>query len=303
MNRSIVFAVFLAFITISIGCTPRVRVRANPTIKDPGIRYYRPKPYLFVSSVGEKSVTNNPDESTTTVTKPDPKYVNLQLQYLPDFSEEYAVDVRTGFGTADVSLTLEDGWNLTGINQKLDSKTAENIAASAELLKGIASVASPGIGGGRSANGATASAYEMRIAATNVPLGYYESVIGRDSCGRKHLYGFRYIGFMPFQGCPVAMSGREAGCCQSTDLYGLVFENGVMMFKSLNEVAAIQDPSRMLPVETGSAVNDATVTRSLTYQGAGDPKTTTITVQDSFNGQLEADGTLRVGIPKMPGQK
>ena len=37
-----------------------------------------------------------------------------------------------------------------------------------------------------------------RILATNIPFGFYEAVIARDPKGKKQLYGWRYVGFMPF---------------------------------------------------------------------------------------------------------
>lgn len=291
-----------ALVAVGIaGCTPRVRVRANPTAHDEGIRYYRPKPYLFVTSAGEITTTTDKEGTSSKKEVPDERYVNIQLQYLPDFAEEYAIDVRSGFGIADVSITLEDGWNLTAINQKLDSQTDENIAAAAELIKGVTGALNPGQGRGFSGDVSRNQTYEMKIRATNVPLGYYESVVGRDSCGRKQLYGFRYIGFMPFQSCPVAMHGNEVNCCESAALYGLVFDRGVMVFKPLGEIAGNPDPSGRVEVATAiasdSGSKSATVTRQLTYSNGGVPGKATITVQDTFDQSLESDGRVKVNLP------
>ena len=160
------------------------------------------------------------------------------MEYLPDFSEEYAVRVRTGFGVANVSMTLENGWNLTSINQQLDSKTAENITAVADLLKAAAP------GGLLRAQAAPAAAgvptKEMTVVASNIPIGYYEAVVASDSNNQKRLYGFRYVGFMPFSPCPIEAKGASLECCAdgSMQVYGLVFENEVMTFKPLLQRAA-----------------------------------------------------------------
>jgi hypothetical protein len=281
--------------TILPGCAPRIRVTQNPRPCDNGIRYYRPKPYLFVSSSGELSTTTDKEGNKTVKTKPNEKYVNIQLQYLPDFAEEYALDVRPGLGVADVSLTLEDGWNLTAVNQKLDSQTDENITAAAELLKGVSGIVSPGIGADSTKRSTPAGAYEMKVRASNVPLGYYESVIGRDCHGRKQLYGFRYIGFLPYQSCPLGMNGMQGAHCESTVLYGLVFQDGVMVFKSLGELDC--QPANLERV-VADETDEAEVQRSLTYSGDGKLEGIQVQVNDSFSAAREADGTVKVRIPE-----
>lgn len=236
--RSFFWLVFVGVcIFVDLGCAPRVRVKSNPGPHDPGIRYYRPKPYLLISNIAEGVPNENGKPGRAVL---DDRYVDVQLQYLPDFEEEYAIDVRTGFGVADVAITLEDGWNLTSINQKLDSQTDENLKAAADLMGSFASAA--GAGSRVSEPGKVATP-AFRVKATNVPLGYYESVVGRDSCGRKRLYGFRYVGFIPYQSCPTSMSGSECGNCQTTEIYGLVFENNVMVFRPLHRVESLVDSS------------------------------------------------------------
>lgn len=212
------------------GCLPRVNVVQNPGPRDKGVRYYRPKPYLLVTPAG-KAYTD--PESKKNVVEPSDTYVQIQLQYLPDFSEEYSINVRTGFGTADVGIKLENGWNLTEINQKLDSQTDENLKAVAELIKAVPPAAF----------GANVEAVPpATVSARNVPLGYYESVIGRDNCGKKQIFGWRYLGFMPYAQCPITPSGGDCSICgEGGDMaiYGLVFENNVMVFKSLGEISNI----------------------------------------------------------------
>lgn len=237
----------------SLACAPRVRVRSNPQPHDTGIRYYRPKPYLLITSASQ-TVLNDSGKPVREVV--DDRFVQIELQYLPDFAEEYAIDVRSGFGIADVAITLEDGWNLTSINQKLDSQTDENVRAMAEVVRGAASLTNPNE---RVSNPDAMKAPAFRVKASNVPLGYYESVIGKDGCGRKRLYGFRYVGFIPYQSCPIEMCGSDVGHCQSTEIYGLVFENGVMVFRPLHQVQELVDSSDM--VERTSELPRETVLR------------------------------------------
>lgn len=274
-------------------CTPRVRVVANPKPHDKGIRYYRPKPYLLVSSSGETKVTVK-EGSKETITVPDAKYVHIQLQYLPDFEEEYAIDVRSGFGVADVSITLEQGWNLTAINQKLDSQTDENLQGAAALIGSIAKAAggTSATGEGKASPGAQPS---FTVAATNVPLGYYESVIGKDHCGRKRLYGFRYVGFMPYQSCPIQASGSQSFGCTSEELYGIIFDQGVMTFKPLSEIAA----TCVQPAAQQQEAPSLQIKRTLTYAGEGAPQAVKIQLDDTVPVKLDDHGNFAVGIPSI----
>lgn len=212
---------------ICLGCTPRVIVRSHPSPQDTGIRYYRPKPYLKVEPA-EVALDKNQ-------TKIVPGLVRISLAYLPDFSEEYSIDVRTGLGTANVELKLEDGWNLTEIGQDLDSQTDENLEALGSLLSAVGDIVP-------TANASSESSKSsFTVPASNVPIGFYESVIGRDSRGCKRLYGFRYVGFLPFAGCPVDMGGVQSACCNSleTNLYGLTFLDGQMVFRPLAEMSTL----------------------------------------------------------------
>ena len=230
----------LGMIILSVGlsgCMPGAYVTKNPGKHDKGIRFYRPKPYLFVSPAGTTTVEG--EATTIEPRNPPDEMVNIELKYMPDFSEEYSVRVIPGIGTATVGIKLEDGWNLTEITQDLDTKLPENIEAIANLTKAV--TGQPEATSGRG----TVPVVKMSVASRNVPLGFYEAVIGVDPCGAKQLYGWRYVGFMPFNGCPTVPSGLCAANCNDGSLmvYGLVFENQVMVFKSLGEVAMIPGSS------------------------------------------------------------
>ncbi len=221
-----VIAILLSACTL--GCTPKVIVTPHPGPDTKGIRFYRPKPYLkvvpAVVQVGKDS------------TEVEPSLVTISLEYLPDFSEEYAIDVRSGLGIAEVSLKLEDGWNLTEISQSLDSQTDENISAAGDLIKAISGV----IPTSQNGDGKTTP---FTVRATDVPLGYYEAVLGCGSDGRKRLYGFRYLGFLPYETCPTSLRGSGVGYCgdPTMPLYGLTFEGGRMVFRPLTAMAVPEE--------------------------------------------------------------
>jgi len=224
------------------GCSPGIDVRPNPLPSDKGIRYYRPTPYLLVEPASPEAGGKD-GSSKGAALDPRGKLFKVSLQYLPDFGEEYAVKVRAGLGTSKVKLTLENGWNLTSVDQDLDSKASENITAVTNLLK---AAAPNGLASDLTSRESTESSPStpdrvIFVRASNVPIGYYESVIGRDpDSGRKQLYGFRYVGFLPFATCPIQPAGSATACCAdgTMPLYGLVFEDEVMTFRPLPDLAA-----------------------------------------------------------------
>lgn len=201
-------------LSLSGGCFPGVRVIKNPGQNDTGVRYYRPKPYLLLQPVSEGEFND--------------QHVAISMEYLPDFSEEYSIRVRSGFGSANVQVNLDQGWNLTAINQQLDSQTDEIIGAVGEAVGNIAKVAAGGGGGDA----------RIIVRASNVPLGYYEAVINRGAKCAKRLYGFRYVGFLPYAFCPTDVYGGDNVNCNDlpTPIYGLVYENGTLTFKPLSDV-------------------------------------------------------------------
>jgi len=250
-----IVAVLGLLVIVNIGCTPRVIVRKSPTDQDRGIRYYRPKPYLKIEPA-EILVDKN---QTNLV----PGLVRISLVYMPDFSEEYSIDVRSGCGIANVGIQLEDGWNLTEISQDLDSQTDENIEAVGSLLSAVGGLVPT------SASDRPTDEISFTVPARNVPLGFYESVVGRDSCNVKRLYGFRYLGFMPFAGCPIEMNGHSRASCQDPagcgqhpagSLYGLTFVGGEMVLQPLDMMAATPAMSATRAVGETPVASKKTVT-------------------------------------------
>ncbi len=267
-------ALALAILAAQPGCTPRTIVRKNPSACDTGIRYYRPKPWLLVTPV-EKVVEASKERTVF----PGPDFVNIELQYLPDFSEEYSIDVRTGLGTNNTEIKLENGWNLVSIGQELDSNFDENVEAIASLAETAGKIAASGVD---RFDGGRGKAHFM-CPASNVPIGYYESVIGCDPAGRKQLYGWRYIGFAPMQPCPVIASGGQWHDCETEPLYGLVFRSGRMMFVPLHEAIL---PIDCPPADSGVADEPPIRRSSETGEAGNEVMVSTEAIKDFLAGQL-----------------
>jgi len=153
----------------------------------------------------------------------------ISLMYMPDFAEEYSVRLCPGLGIGELSIELENGWNLTSVGMKTDQQTAEIITSAANLIGSVGKAA--GIGG-------TDATPIANVLATNIPFGMYEAVIAQDPSGRKQLYGWRYVGFMPFQSCPVTACGMQSVSCHDPNaIYGLVMDNtGTMRFERIGEI-------------------------------------------------------------------
>ena len=221
-------------VILALGCASTT-VRKNPGVHDRGVRYNLPKPYLLL----KPSVKLDENGKIASYVQ---NSVDIVLEMRPDYSEEYSIHVRAGVGANKTSITLEDGWKLKTINFNVDSKTSENIGAVAELISAL-----PKFTPARAGTEAGAQELASNVPAFNVPLGYYESVIGQDNCGKKHLYGWRYLGFLPFNPCPTAACGSQAANCCEGDIFGLVYEKGVMTFKRLDQIATEDLTGRVKP--------------------------------------------------------
>ena len=218
-------ALLAALMPFFLSACASTTVKKDPGPHDRGIRFYRPKPYLLLEpTLPEKESPYAAGE-----------LVAISQQWLPDFSEEYSVHVRGGLGVNKTSLKLEDGWNLTDLNVEVDAKFAENLGAVTGLIKEVKPTAVP-TGGERAV--APPKASKMVVRATNVPFGLYEAVLSPGADGRKQLYGWRYIGFAPYAPCPISTGGVECTTCDASQIFGLVFVNGIMTFKPLRDINA-----------------------------------------------------------------
>ena len=153
------FATLVTFIGIA-GCAPTISVvplskKAMEESEKSGIPYYLPRPYLLITKNfnGSKQTTTKTkeekkkgDETSTTTTeatatepvlKNESDSYSVQVIYLPDLKRRYGINIDKGTGTFDSIITLVDGWKLTGINVKSDSKTADIISAVGGVAKNI----------------------------------------------------------------------------------------------------------------------------------------------------------------------
>jgi hypothetical protein len=218
-------SVVCTFSVVLAGCSS-VNVVKNPSAGDNGIRYYRPKPYLLVTPADETG-----------------RMVKLEILQLPDYCEEYSIHPR---GKKPPGVQLQDGWNLVGV--------------------GGAGPAPPPAGA-PPAPPPVAKLPDAVLAASNVPIGLYESVF--DYSGPvKYLKGWRYVGFSPFgssgppngtdqagtaaaaRGCPPCAS---AGSVIQGPLYGIVFFNGAMTFRPIDEIGNnMMEPQYVKPLAPAS---------------------------------------------------
>lgn len=166
--------VFLVLFLCGCATTPySVPLSRKAKVESPGkgIPYYLPHPYLVVTKnltcvtavKPESTASQNADQ---TAAKKDPDgskgAVNdasgkndtalnkdayaMQVIYLPDPDQKYALYFDKGTGSYDSAITLVDGWKLAGLNMKGDAKTAETIQAVGSAIKDIASAAATTFG-------------------------------------------------------------------------------------------------------------------------------------------------------------
>jgi hypothetical protein len=102
-------------------CASYEVTKIDKTSKTEGVRFFRPAPYLLIGiSTGDAK-----SESVPTLT--------AKLICLPDKSQEYVIHRKSELGTAEVTASLQDGWNLVSYGGKTDSKIPETITAVASL--------------------------------------------------------------------------------------------------------------------------------------------------------------------------
>ena len=303
--------------TMLAGCT-RVVVKKDPGYDDKGFRYYRPKPYLFITpgtsggggastfsiqqgkpleiktsqngsardiaqaayhpiddDAANCKANEEPGDTVLITGIPSaPQKISIDLVYMPDFAEEYSVELKPGLGIGQLSMKLEDGWKLTTIGVETDQQVDEIIGSVAELVEAgtgfMKSSGSAGLADAETKTCKLAGCNEAGVYATNVPFGFYEAVIACDPCGRKQLYGWRYVGFMPFQSCPTQPCGMQTVGCE-TDIgviYGLVWVNGILQFAEINCIPKVPQPTTpgTSPQPTAPPAMSGTVKIEATYK-------------------------------------
>lgn len=265
IHRYVAGVVLLA---AAVGCT-RVVVHKDPGPHDHGFRYWRPKPYLFIGplapdekkpagdaggSGGDQGVRRDTTEigadgkpKVTHVETVSSIKIAMQIKYLPDYNEEYSVKLKAGIGIGKLDIKLEDGWNLTSVGVQTDQQLPQLITAFGSLL-------SAATGGGAKGKVTKEGTFVIDTQYTSkdlyiidtrpdVPLGFYEPIIATDPHGKKSLFGWRYVGFMPFAGCPVqACVQPKAVTCETSDLWGIVATPTSIKFARLTDIESGANP-------------------------------------------------------------
>jgi hypothetical protein len=114
--------VFAALACLGIAGCAAVDVRRVAEANQPGVRYWRPAPYLALQPTTANGATT----------------CEAKVVMLPDKQEEYAITMNSGlWGSVQANPALSDGWNLTSLDGKADSKTAETLTALASVIKAV----------------------------------------------------------------------------------------------------------------------------------------------------------------------
>jgi hypothetical protein len=85
--------------------------------EETGVRFYRPKPYMLLSS-GDQGC-------------------EARVVYLPDPNEQYEITLD-GAPSAEASVTLEDGWNLVAVSSRAKHDPPRSASAGAAPVKLVA---------------------------------------------------------------------------------------------------------------------------------------------------------------------
>ncbi len=117
MSRKLFLLTGLMFVVAGCASVDIKRITRDSPYTE-GLRFYRPYPYLLITSNEDKSLVG-------------------KIVYLPSKNEEYTIKVSPGVGSVDAKFTLENGWNLTEYGATEDAKTADIITALASSLAGI----------------------------------------------------------------------------------------------------------------------------------------------------------------------
>jgi hypothetical protein len=112
------------------GCAKVVVTHVGRDDLGDGVHFYEPRPYLLVGVQKKKDAAGKESNEYTS-----------EIIWLPDPSKRYSVKIEPGWGTVDGSVKLTDGWMLTELGAKSDSKIPETITAISGLVKEAAAAA------------------------------------------------------------------------------------------------------------------------------------------------------------------
>lgn len=135
MRTTVILAVAVALLLSSCATYNVYEAKSSD---EPGVRFYRPWPYLVVKA-GENNT------------------LSFEMLYLPDRSKEYIVKRKGFIGSSNMTLKLEHGWNLIEFGSTSDSKVPETLGSLASLLPALGVKADA-----KDAKNRAASAYTLK---------------------------------------------------------------------------------------------------------------------------------------------
>lgn len=103
--------------SLMVAACSSYKVYRETSSTEEGLRFRASAPYLLV-------------------TQKDDGVQQFQVVYLPD-TPQYVIKKKGFLGTAELSATLENGWNLTNLNSKSDSQTPETLTALVNLIPAL----------------------------------------------------------------------------------------------------------------------------------------------------------------------
>lgn len=111
------------------GCSSVKVTHVDDSDTSAGVHFYEPRPYLLVTKTEAKDASGNLTNG----------FMN-QIIWLPDHSRRYKVEVKSGWGSVNGSVKLQNGWMLDTLGAQTDSKIPETIAAVGGLLAAVPKV-------------------------------------------------------------------------------------------------------------------------------------------------------------------
>lgn len=143
-----------------------------------GVPYYLPKAYIVVEEECNPPTADKADPKANSVNS---KTYDVSIKYLPDLKAgKHYISVKPWLGSAEGDFKIEDGWRLTSVNVKLDTKFSDNVKAATDLL------------GAGATGGAAGNSGLLELAKLIVPLvfGQEKSFIAAECSPRLCVYTF-----------------------------------------------------------------------------------------------------------------
>lgn len=130
------------------GCASVVVKKVPPENSESieGVRFYRPVPYLLVS---EAASSESASPAAKSPIRSASRFLQFTIIWMPDLSQDYTIQTKPGLGSIEFNPALEDGWKLTSLNGKVDSKAAEILAAVGTVVPKASAKGVPEVAGHR----------------------------------------------------------------------------------------------------------------------------------------------------------